>query len=276
VIFVVGGIKLAFLGDTTALVASYTDPAKGWIAPVFQEQITQRLGLSVGVFLRSQGLLEIALGVLLILGLGTSLVALLIGLMFWSFTVANPVAGEIRLSRDLALMGCCFAVALSGTGAWSLDKRLWHRTSTFLPRRDGVLLLLRLSLAYPLVAAAVFSSGPFANPLNTTVPVVVVLLIGVLLAAGVYPRWVAGLLGLWMVYVVAASMLTQGAYFGLDAAKRELGLLVASLVYALLGSDRWAWPRPPSTAAAVMPPMAASATAGDASGTTPGTRQSVP
>lgn len=29
VIFVVGGIKLAFLGDTTALVASYTDPAKG-------------------------------------------------------------------------------------------------------------------------------------------------------------------------------------------------------------------------------------------------------
>src|SRR5712691_11784695 len=52
VIFVVGGIKLALLGDTAALAASYSDLAKGWIAPVFQEQITQRLGLSVGGFLR--------------------------------------------------------------------------------------------------------------------------------------------------------------------------------------------------------------------------------
>jgi uncharacterized membrane protein YphA (DoxX/SURF4 family) len=73
-IFVVGGIKRALLGDTAALAASYSDPAQGWIAPVFQDQITQRLGLSVGGFLRSQGLVEILLGVLMILGRGTRVV----------------------------------------------------------------------------------------------------------------------------------------------------------------------------------------------------------
>lgn len=29
----------------------------------------------------------------------------------------------------------------------------------------------------------------------------------------------------------------------MDAAKRELGLLAAAVVYALLGPDRWAWPK---------------------------------
>jgi hypothetical protein len=114
-----------------------------------------------------------------------------------------------------------------------------------------VLILLRLSLAYPLLASAVFHSAPFTNPLNTTVPVVVVLVLGVLLAAGVYPQWLMGLLSLWMGYVVAASMLTQGAYVGLDAAKRELGLLAVAVVYALLGPDRWTWPKTPSATAPV-------------------------
>jgi uncharacterized membrane protein YphA (DoxX/SURF4 family) len=243
VIFVVGGIKLAFLGDTAALVASYIDPAKGWIAPVFQDQITQRLGLSVGVFLRSQGLVEILLGLLMILGLGTRVVAVMMGLLFWSFAVANPVAGEIRLSRDIALMGLCVAVALSGAGVWSVDARVWQRPDTFAQRRDSVLLLIRLSLAYTLLASAVFVHGPFANPLTTTLPVVLVGLMGVLLAAGVGPQWLMALLFVWMLYVLPAQMLAKGLFGGLDAAKRELGFLVAALVYLWLGPDRWSWPK---------------------------------
>ncbi|ETX04835.1 MAG: hypothetical protein ETSY2_26480 [Candidatus Entotheonella gemina] len=249
VIFIIGGIKLAFLGDTSALAASYTNPEKGWLSPVFADKITQILGIGVGPFLRTQGLVEIALGLLMALGIGTRVVAVIMGLMFWVFAAANPVAGEIRLSRDLALMGCCFAVAFAGAGAWSLDGRLWQRSSTFTSYQDGILVLIRLSLAFTLLTSAVFASGPFANHLNTTLPLVMVLVMGALLAVGLRPHWIMGLLALWMLYVVAASMGAKGVYFGLDSAKRELGFLVAAVVYALLGPDRWAWLEPQTSAA---------------------------
>ena len=252
VIFIIGGIKLAFLGETSALVASYINPAKGWISAVFADKITQTLGVSLGAFLRSQGLIEILLGVLMVLGLGSRIVAVILGLMFWSFTVANPVVGEIRLSRDIALMGLCFAVALSGGGAWSVDRRVWGTPSMWSQHRNTILLLMRLSLAYTLLASAIFASGPFANHLNTTLPVVVVLLLGVLLAVGVRPHWIMGLLGVWMLYVVGMSLAAKGFYFGLDSAKRELGFLLASVVYTLLGPDHWPWSQATSAPQAVV------------------------
>ncbi|PON15343.1 hypothetical protein C2W62_24310 [Candidatus Entotheonella serta] len=250
IIFIIGGIKLAFLGETSALAANYTNPEKGWLSPVFADKITQITGIGVGPFLRTQGLVEIALGLLMALGVGTRVVAVIMGLMFWVFAAANPVAGEIRLSRDLALMGCCFAVAFAGAGTWSLDGRLWQRQSTFASYQDSILILIRLSLAFTLLASAVFAHGPFANHLNTTLPIVVVLAMGVLLAVGLRPHWIMGLLALWMLYVIATSIGAKGIYFGLDSAKRELGFLAAATVYALLGPDRWTWLMPQTPAAA--------------------------
>ena len=241
VIFIIGGIKLAFLGDTNALVASYTNPAKGWMSQVFADKITQTLGVGVGTFLRTQGWIEMLLGTLMILGIGTRFVAVIIGILFWGFAVANPVAGEIRLSRDIALMGMCFAVAIAGAGAWSVDQRVWKRQFTFPKYQDGVLMLMRLSLAYTLLTSAVFASGPFANHLNTTLPIVVVFLLGALLALGLRPQWVMGVIAVWMLYVVITSIGAKGIYFGLDSAKRELGFLTGAVVYGLLGPDRWAW-----------------------------------
>lgn len=107
--------------DAAALEAGYIDPATGWISAFFADQITGRLGLEIATFLRWQGLVDIALGALMIAGIFTPVVAILMALMFWSFTVANPVVGEIRLSRDLALAGLCIAVALAGAGTWSVD-----------------------------------------------------------------------------------------------------------------------------------------------------------
>ncbi len=257
IIFIIGGIKLAFLGETSALVASYTNPDKGWLSPVFADKITQILGIGVGSFLRTQGLIEIALGLLMALGIGTRVVAVIMGLMFWTFAVANPIVGEIRLSRDLALMGCCFAVALAGVGAWSLDGRLWPRRLSFASSQDGTLVLIRLSLAFTLLTSAVFASGPFANHLNTTLPIVMVLVMGALLAVGLRPHWIMGFVALWMLYVVATSIGAKGFYFGLDSAKRELGFWVAAVVYALMGPDRWAWLEPLSS------PASASASAPD-------------
>jgi uncharacterized membrane protein YphA (DoxX/SURF4 family) len=248
-VFIIGGIKLAFLGDTSALAASYTNPQQGWIAPIFADKITQTLGVGVGPFLRLQGLVEIALGGLLALGLGTRIVAVAMGLMFWSFAVANPVAGEIRLSRDIALMGLCFAVALAAVNPRRAHGRLWQRRLTYTSHQDAILLLIRLSLAFTLLTSAVFASGPFANPLNTTLPIVAVFALGLFLVAGLRPHWIMGVVAAWMLYIILSRIGAKGVYFGLDSAKRELGFLAGAVVYAWLGPDRWAWlePQNPST-----------------------------
>jgi len=249
VIFVIGGLKLAMpqlfgVPNYEVLAQGYIDPAKGWISPFFAHQITEALGIPVSRFLQLQGWIEICVGMVMIVGLFTPMVAVGMGLMFWAFTVANPVVGEIRLSRDLGLMGLCFAVALSGFSTLSLD-RLWLRRSSVLDnRRDPVMLMIRLSLAYPLLASALFFGGVLDNPLNTTLPVGLVFIAGVLLAVGVLPRWLMLLVCLWMLYILLATLSSKGFLLGLDLVKRELGFLIASLVYFISGPDRWVWPKP--------------------------------
>jgi len=243
-IFVIGGIKIAFPPDPEALAASYIDPSKGWISPFFGENITGNLGISISSFLKIQGLIEIFLGIVLILGIFTSIVAIVMGLMFWSFTVANPIVGEVRLSRDIALMGLCFALALIGDGALSIDRRFLGIQSKFFERRDPFLLIIRMSLAYTLIDSALFSGGVFDNHLNTSLPVVVVLLMGFLIAVGIFPRRVMVLIFVWMLYLILMNLIVKGIFPGLDSVKREIGFLAASFVYFMLGPDRWAWPKP--------------------------------
>jgi len=249
VIFVIGGLKLVLptlfgIPGHEALATSFTDPTKGWISPFFAEKVTEVLGIRISMLLYIQGFIEVLLGVLMILGVFTPMVAVNIGLMFWAFTVASPGIGQIRLSRDLALMGFCFAIALAGAGPWSIDGKLRRLPSMFRERKDLVLLTIRLSLAYPLIASALFSGGVLNNHLNTTLPAELVLATGVLLAVGVLPRWAMLLVGLWMLYVLPVNLFAKGLYTGLDSIKREIGLLAASLVYLASGPDRWAWPKP--------------------------------
>lgn len=243
IVFIIGGIKLVFPSDPQALAARYVDPSTGWISPYFADLITAQLGIQVSWFLQLQGMVEILLGVALILGLFTPVVAVSMGLMYWAFTVANPVVGQIRLSRDLALMGICFAIAMAGPGRWSLDSRLLGSRLRITERKDAVVLMIRLSLAFTLVTSALFAGGLFDNHLNTTLPKLLVLILGLLLALGVYPRWLAGLVAMWMLYLVAANLVAKGLFPGLDSVKREIGFFGAALVVFTLGADRWAWPR---------------------------------
>lgn len=248
VIFVVGGLKLALptlfgIPDSGALAQSYVDPANGWISPFFAEKLERGLGMSIGKFLELQGLVEIGMGVAMICGIFTRMVAVAMGLMFWAFTIASPVVGEIRLSRDLALMGLCFAVAISGASTWSVD-RLRRHEGQFGERRNFVLITVRVSLAFTMVVSAVFSGGVLSNPLNTTLPVLLVLALGVALAAGIVPRWITAFVSIWMLYVIATTLWAQGWLVGLDSIKREVGLLAGSLLYTGSGPDRWSYPRP--------------------------------
>lgn len=245
VVFVLGGVRIGFPAEgREELAASYVDPQSGWISPFFVEQITGRLGVSVESLLQFQGYFEILLGLLLIAGVFTPVVAVAVGLMFWSFAVANPVAGEIRLSRDVALAGLCFALVAAGPGRWSVDSAVRGAASWFSERRDAALLVVRLSLAFTLLASALFTGGVMANHLNETLPAPFVLALGLLLLAGVAPRFAAAAFVLWMGVVIPVEIVAEGLLGGLDSIKREIGLLAGALVYALAGSDRWAILRP--------------------------------
>ncbi len=239
-VFVFGGIRIGFPEDRAELAVMYTDPATGWIHPFFTEQMTDRLGVSVESFLMVQGFLEIALGLMLIAGLFVPVVAVVVGLSFWAFAVGNPVVGEIRLSRDIALAGLAFALAAAGAGRGSLDAEMRGARAWYEERRHGVLLVIRLSLAFTLISSALFTGGVMDTHLNTTLPVLIVLVLGVLLAAGVAPRWVAAAVTLWMLYIILAGLITRGLLGGIDSTKREMGLLAGALVFSLAGSDRWA------------------------------------
>lgn len=249
IVFVIGGLKLAFpvlfgIPGHEVLAQGYIDPQKGWISPFFAQKITDVLGVPISSFLAGQGWIEMFVGVVMILGILTPMVAASMGLMFWSFTVASPVLGEIRLSRDLALAGLCAAVALAGGGPWSLDRKWRQLSSMYSQRRDLILILVRLSLAFTLITSALFFGGVLDNHLNTTLPLVLVLVIGGLLGAGIFPRWVMLIVFLWMLYLLPADLFEKGLFSGLDSTKRELGFLTAALFYFVAGPDCWARPKP--------------------------------
>lgn len=236
-VFILGGIKLAFPADPQNLAQSYLDPETGFISAFFAEQITQRLGLTIARFLQIQGGLEIVMGAMnLVWGVHTPMLNLMMAWMFWLFTIANPVVGALSLSRDLALAAFGVAIALTGPAAWD--------TNGDLLRRDWALLLVRLGLSYTLIASALFTTGAMTNPLNSTFPVGVVLLLGVALGLGFATRLAAAIVAIWLLIVVGSTVIEIGdLYWGLEAVKREIALMVGASVFAFLRRDRWAWPK---------------------------------
>jgi uncharacterized membrane protein YphA (DoxX/SURF4 family) len=102
VVLITGGWKLAFPKDPEALVASYIDPRTGWIAPLFVEWIENHLPINVLGFLNVMGWIEMTVGLALVAGLGTPFFAAIAGILFFSFAIANPAAGLVRLAQDVA------------------------------------------------------------------------------------------------------------------------------------------------------------------------------
>lgn len=247
-VFVIGGIKLAFPADATALANSYVDPSSGWISIFYQQLITENLGLEISEFLRIQGMIEIMLGLALILGMFTPLLSALMGVMFLGFVVANPDIGEIRLARDIALAGLAFSISLAGGGTFSMDGLMFKKRSRFVEYREPVLFLIRVSLALALAIAALFTpelfpQHHFGNVLNSMFPVEFVFILAGMLLLGFFPRIALVLFSIWMIYLIGASLLAKPFYLALDGVKREIGFLGASLVYVFLGPDRLSWPR---------------------------------
>ena len=241
-VLIIGGYKVAFPVDPVSLGQSYIDPQAGWISGFFHDLITTHTGLTIPEFLKLQGMAEMMLGMTLILGMFTSAVGILTALIFWGFVIANPSVGEIRLSRDIALMGISIAVALGGGGVFSMDGLMFRKRAPMSTSKDPLLAAIRFSLAFTLIVSAVFTEGLFANVLNSTIPVQLVLILGALFLVGLFPRWLSLIMLVWMGYLIGDSLLSKEFYPALDGVKREIAFMGASLVYLLLGPDRWSWP----------------------------------
>lgn len=274
-VFLIAGLKVIYpplvgLADHNELVEKFTDPTTGFIAPWLAERITD-FGISLDTFLLVKGIGDTLLGLLLILGLATRMNAAMVALFLWTFTVAAPEAGAIRLSRDLALLALCVALVRTGGGRWSLDRRIarssycsgpgagtgraqrrlvslmFRREALPAGNRTSALLVIRLGLALPLLASALFTGGPggiFNNPVNSTLPPLLLFALGAALVIGLAPRWVLAGLAPALVWIIAEGLGRDWFYVGLDNIKRELGLLAAAVLYTVAGPDRWSRPRP--------------------------------
>ncbi|MEM9336569.1 MAG: DoxX family membrane protein [Patescibacteria group bacterium] len=228
-VFFISGYKIAFPADPAALAVSYANPDNGWIAPYFVEWINATLGIEVSTYLFLQGLLEMLLGTLLILGFFTTITAVSMGLLYWAFVAANPVVGEIRLSRDLTLMAMSFGLAYYGPGKYSIDRYFRHLTRE--GREEILSFALRFGIGFTFVVSALFSTGVMSNPLNSSVPLAIVFVLGVMLMANVQVKYVAGLSVLFLVFAIGDTMLAKDSVFkAFDSTKRELAFLVGVII----------------------------------------------
>jgi uncharacterized membrane protein YphA (DoxX/SURF4 family) len=228
-VFFISGFKIAFPSDVAALATSYANPDKGWISPYFIDWITNTLGLDVGTYLFYQGVLEMLMGTALIIGFFTTLVGIGMGVLYWAFTVANPIAGEIRLSRDIALTFFTFGLAYYGAGRYSVDAKI---SRLYREGRQEVLrFALRFGLGFTFVLSALFTGGVMNSPLNTTVPVVIVFVLGVMLLLNVKVKWVALATILFLLYAIGDTMASKELIFKMfDGTKRELAFLVGAII----------------------------------------------
>jgi uncharacterized membrane protein YphA (DoxX/SURF4 family) len=251
-VMVSGGLaKLSKLLSSSAqadMVASYMG-SSGYINQFFHEYIFSSGLISPWFFLTSLSTVEFLAGILLIIGLAIRPVALLFGLMFWSFVIALPVVTTpgvdisvktytapaiLVMIRDIALSGMMFTLYNLGSGSMSLDEKIFGPSVIEQKASwDNLGLLLRFSLGVVFVVGGAFyglsNIKSFASPW-------ILLPIGLVLIAGngaKYAGYAAILVIGW--YMITHLSLDKSLIANLNGIKREIGLLAAAVVLSLLG-----------------------------------------
>ncbi len=184
-VFVIGGwfklSKLLSAEHQAAIVAKYMSP-HGYINQFFAEYLfTGRFGdwLTPWTFLTALSTFELLAGLALVAGFLVRPLSLIFAFMMWSFIFALPVAtapgmaitvdtfttpAMLVQSRDIALSGMMFVVFNLGSGAFSVDEKLFgpspHTQTT---DWNSLGLLLRLSIAVPFLVGGAFAGLPAIN-----------------------------------------------------------------------------------------------------------------
>ncbi|WP_298982401.1 DoxX family protein [uncultured Roseibium sp.] len=247
-VFVVGGwwkLQRAIdAGRASELVEKYT-ASNGYINDFFQSYLFRGDWLSAWGFLTALSAFELVAGIALVAGLLVRPLAIVFGLLMWSFVAALPVStvpghdtsastfftpAMIVQIRDIGLSGMCFTLAVLGSGSMSLDERLTGRGAGAQTADWSALgLLLRLSVAIAFLAGGFFYGLDHVKSWSGF-PLLLIL-VGLTLASGhgVRIAAVAAFLIL-VIYCAGKISLDKTLWDNLNAIKREFAFLAASLV----------------------------------------------
>jgi uncharacterized membrane protein YphA (DoxX/SURF4 family) len=157
-VLIFGGIFKLFIAEKTALLGMFTNQQTGYLSSYFMNFIS-----SPGSFIQLVGWFQLALGILILLGLFTQLFAVLSGVLSWIAIVLSPILpAEIRMQKYVAFSVACFALAYIGGGPYSLDSLWWNSS------RLKAIPLFRLILGHVLLIAGVwfYPFLPFAKVWN--------------------------------------------------------------------------------------------------------------
>ncbi len=255
-VFIVGGwwkLQRAIDADRAdALVAKYT-ASSGYINSFFQDYLFADGFLSAWGFLTLLSSIELLAGIALVAGFLVRPIAIVFGLLMWSFVAALPVMtvpgaeanaktfltpALIVQIRDIGLSGMCFALAALGSGAASLDQRfMGGGASSPVTSWSGLGLLLRLSLAVPFLAGGFFFGldhvkSWIGSPL-------LLIAIGLVLASGHFVRIAAASALLVLVtYSLSKIGFDKSLWDNLNAIKREFAFIaLAALLIRFSGGQ---------------------------------------
>jgi len=258
-VLVSGGLsKLSQLLDPSrqaAILEMYWGPA-GYVNSFFDQYLFSGAladVLTPWLFLTGLSAFEFIAGVMLIAGLLVRPMALVWGLIFWSFLAALPVVtvagiapdlnthrtpALLVLARDIGLSGLFFTLFLVGSGSQSVDRRIFGSAVT---RRtlnwDAPGLLLRLSLGFPLLVGGLFHGSGHIATWGTPAWVLVPVALALLLNVGA--RWAGGAVVLIMAWFLVSSFgLDRSLIANMNAVKREYAFLAAAMILALCGGGR--------------------------------------
>ena len=253
-VFIIGGYnKLSQLLDpdrTSAIVSSYTG-GKGYINEFFMDFLfTGNSVITPWGFLTALSTFELISGVALVIGLMVRPLALIYAFLLWTFVFSLPVVTtpgvESTIStytspamfvqiRDIALSGFMFVLLMLGSGRFSADSRiLTNGVHTDSADWESMGLLLRLSLAAPLLIGGLFGGYAQIATFATYQPILFVL--GVLLIVGIRTREAAMVVVLVMVWFIANKLnFDKSMIANLNGFKREFAFLAAAVVIALRG-----------------------------------------
>lgn len=256
VVFISGGVNklVKLFGSAThdALVSTYVSPSGYINAFFFDYFFGGRFGdwATPSLFLTALSSFEVVTGILLVAGLFVRPISLIYGFLLWTFVMALPVTttpgvvpwAKTYLSpamlvqiRDIGLSGMMFVLYVLGSGARSLDYRLWQRdTARPRPQWDHAGLLLRLSVAVVFIVGGTFASMDHITSFAT--PPWILLILGLALAGCVGVRvagYATAAVMLW--YIFTKFNLDKGLIGNLNAVKREFAFLAAGVVLGRLG-----------------------------------------
>ncbi len=206
--------------------------------------------LTPWAFMAALSTFELLTGIMLVLGVMVRPIALIYGFLLWAFVIALPVTTTPGVTsesvtftspailvqiRDIGLSGLMFVLFNLGSGRWSMDHKflgtIGRGTSV---TWDSLGLLLRLSLAAPLIVGGVF--GGMADIQSFATPGFILVLTGFVILGGNGARLAGGILiGILLWYMAQKIGIDKTLIANLNGIKRELAFLGGGIVLLLKG-----------------------------------------